>query len=408
MEVSGTVFLPLPILFGSGVEFYSDSPASLSVQIFGSRRRRVRVTNSGFSDMGHIQYYSSEPTTWGRIRCGSGKIDMKNIAKDKDKDMIKDEKKMMKKKRLKLVKGLSRDLSMFSDLGFVLDNHGLDDQLKGNIISEATELILGQLQRLKVEEEELKRKRKEENAKQKAAAQMQKKLNCEMSSSSSSSSESSDSECGEVVDMSSLNCVAALAPPVVIELQPVMQETTSPLPSTLTEEANAMDLQSVIPEAHATLTIPSTTNLKVTSTVEEGGITGRCLHHIQQPCFSTQTTTTNCNGGMAGGGTLSVKKVEVCMGGKCKKSGAASLLDEFQRVLGAEASIVGCKCMGKCRDGPNVRILNYSGVQAECLDDSVRVPRNPLCMGVGFEDVGSIVANFLGKKHKDRGLAAAP
>lgn len=135
MEVSGTVFLPLPSLFGSGVEFYSDSPASLSVQIFGSRRRRVRVTNSGFSDMGHIQYYPSEPTTRGRIRCGSGKIDMKNIAKDKDKDMIKDEKKMMKKKRLKLVKSLSRDLSMYSDLGFVLDNHGLDDQFKGNIIS---------------------------------------------------------------------------------------------------------------------------------------------------------------------------------------------------------------------------------------------------------------------------------
>lgn len=132
MEVSGTVFLPLPSLFGSGVEFYSNSPASLSVQIFGSGRRMVRVTNSGFSDMGHIQYYSSEPTTRGRIRCGSGKIDMKNIAKD----MIKDEKKMMKKKkRLKLVKSLSRDLFMFSDLGFVLDNHGLDDQLKGNIIS---------------------------------------------------------------------------------------------------------------------------------------------------------------------------------------------------------------------------------------------------------------------------------
>lgn len=276
-------------------------------------------------------------------------------------------------------------------------------------VQEATELLLGQLQQLKAEEEELKRKRKEENAKQKAAARMQKKLNCEMSSSSSSSSESSDSECGEVVDMSSLNCVAALAPPAVIELQPVMQETTSPLPSMLTEEANAMELQSVIPEAHATLTVPSTTNLKVTSTVEEGGITGHCLHHIQQPCFSTQTTTTtNCNGGMAGGGTLSVKKVEVCMGGKCRKSGAASLLDEFQRVLGAEAYIVGCKCMGKCRDGPNVRILNYSGVQAECLDDSVRVPSNPLCMGVGFEDVGSIVANILGEKHKDRGLAAAP
>lgn len=147
MEVSGTVFRPLPSLFGSGVEFYSNSPASLSVlsfddgrrnhrlsfEVSGSRSRR-RVTNSsGFSDIDHIQYYSSEPTIRGRIRCGSsGKIDMNNTAKNKD--MIKDEKKMMKK-RLKLLKSLSRDLSMFPDLGFVLDNHGLDDQVKGNMIS---------------------------------------------------------------------------------------------------------------------------------------------------------------------------------------------------------------------------------------------------------------------------------
>ncbi|KAI8004115.1 Diacylglycerol O-acyltransferase 3 [Camellia lanceoleosa] len=83
------------------------------------------------------------------------------------------------------------------------------------------------------------------------------------------------------------------------------------------------------------------------------------------------------------------------MGGKCKKSGAPALLEEFQRVLGAEGAVVGCKCMGKCRDGPNIRVLNYTGgVEAEGVDDSVRIPANPLCIGVGFEDVGLIVANF--------------
>lgn len=258
-------------------------------------------------------------------------------------------------------------------------------------MQEATELILGQLQKLKAEEEELKRKREEETAKLKAAARMQKRLDFEMSSSSSSSSESSDSECGEVVDMSSLRSAAALAPP-----------------STLTQEESATELQSVIREAHASLTIPSTVNQKGPS-IEEG-VVGSYLQHIEQPCFTNRTSTnTRCSVGMAGGGVSLVNKVEVCMGGKCKKSGAALLLDEFQRVLGAEASVVGCKCMGKCRDGPNVRILNYSGVgvQAECVDDSARVPSNPLCIGVGFEDVGSIVATFLGEKHKECGMAAA-
>jgi hypothetical protein len=372
----------------------------------GSRGRSRRVAM--FSDEGHMQYYSSERTTtrMGRIRCGSGKID--KAAKANDKSMfLKEEKKMMKK-RLKLVESLSRDLTMFSDLGggFGLDNnHGLVDQVQGKMmISEATELILGQLQKLKAEKEELKRKRKEEKAKLKAAARMQKRLDCEMSS-SSSSSESSDSECGEVVDMSSLRSAAALAPPVVDELRLVMQEAKLQPPSMLTEEESATELQSVIREAHASLTIPSTVNQKGPS-IEEEGVVGSYLQHIEQPCFTNRTSTnTSCSVVMAGGGVSLVNKVEVCMGGKCKKSGAAALLDEFQRVLGAEASVVGCKCMGKCRDGPNIRILNYSGVgvQAECVDDSVRVPSNPLCIGVGFEDVGSIVATFLG----ECGMAAA-
>ncbi|GFZ11539.1 hypothetical protein Acr_22g0009370 [Actinidia rufa] len=61
-----------------------------------------------------------------------------------------------------------------------------------------------------------------------------------------------------------------------------------------------------------------------------------------------------------------------------------------------------CMFMGKCRNAPNVRILN--GVQA---DDSVRAPTNPLFIGVGFEDVNLIVANYIGETNKELGLAAA-
>lgn len=96
-----------------------------------------------------------------------------------------------------------------------------------------------------------------------------------------------------------------------------------------------------------------------------------------------------------------MEKVEVCMGGKCKKSGALELMREFEKQIGAEG-VGSCKCMGKCRDGPNVRV-----VSGPCEgDESFETVRNPLCIGVGLEDVGTIVADFFGKK-KGMGLLAA-
>lgn len=92
------------------------------------------------------------------------------------------------------------------------------------------------------------------------------------------------------------------------------------------------------------------------------------------------------------------KGVEVCMGNKCKKSGGGALLEEFQRVIGVEGNVVGCKCMGKCRDGPNVRL--NSGNQ--------QIPANPLCIGVGLKDVGAIVANFLAQDGKNLELGLNP
>ncbi|QHO23121.1 hypothetical protein HN873_038855 [Arachis hypogaea] len=94
------------------------------------------------------------------------------------------------------------------------------------------------------------------------------------------------------------------------------------------------------------------------------------------------------------------KRIEVCMGNKCKKSGSIALLQEFERVVGAEggaaAAIVGCKCMGKCKSAPNVRIQNSTADKiAEGFNDSVKVPANPLFVGVALEDVETIVARFL-------------
>lgn len=83
------------------------------------------------------------------------------------------------------------------------------------------------------------------------------------------------------------------------------------------------------------------------------------------------------------------------MGKKCSSSGAAALMKEFQRAVGGEVPIVGCKCMGKCRDGPNVKVATETQFQIED-DGSVRASSNPLFIGVGLEDVDAIVSRLMG------------
>lgn len=225
-------------------------------------------------------------------------------------------------------------------------------------MQEAAEILLKQLQQMKAEEKELKKRKKEEKAKSKAA-RMRTMVVCE---SSSSSSESSDSECGEVVDMTHLRN-SAVANPIEPESQPVMLE--------------AEPLQE--PVKGDSFTALDTTSTRIAVEQSEKIIVRE----------------------------VGAKRIEVCMGGKCKRSGGEALLQEFERVVGVEGSVVGCKCMGKCRDGPNIRVLNsIDGVEAEGMDDSVRTPANPLCIGVGLEDVEMIVSNFFGETHQ--GMAALP
>lgn len=360
MEVSGIVFRQVPFFSGAGIDTQSskssfsgvsvDSGNRISafseLRLLESRDSRVAVRPrkpSGFRDESHLKYYYESP------RCGA--------KKDKDK--------VTTKKKSKLLKALSKDLSLFSDLGFGVDSdEGLFGEVKGKMISEAAEVLLKQLQQMRAEEKELKRRRKEEKAKLKAT-RMETGVVCE-----SSSSESSDSECGEVVDMTHLRS-GAVVEPIKDESQPVIQE------------AKGLEEPSLLQ--------PVTTTLK-----------GEC-------CTAVNTTTSVAvdqdeKTQVMGAGA---KRIEVCMGGKCKKSGAEALLEEFERVVGVEGAVVGCKCMGKCRVGPNVRVLNsIDGVEAEGMDDSVRTPANPLCVGVGLQDVGIIVSNFFGETHEDIGLPA--
>ncbi|KAI4303052.1 hypothetical protein MLD38_038731 [Melastoma candidum] len=304
---------------------------------------------SGFGDDGHVRYYSD-----GGARCVvEGGCRMKKKGEEGKVDEGK-----IEKKRMKLLEGLSRDLAMFMEMGFGVDDDDGDvDQ--GKKISESAEILLKHLELLKAEQKELKRNKKEEKIKQKA----ERMKDMIQSESSSSSSESSDSECGEVVNMSCL------------------------------KESFTKQLQEE----------PGTTTLTlVAEEVSSSNLVMAKEHPIS--CGSAEVLSDNMDQFAP-----ESPRIEVCMGNKCKKSGSIELLAEFERVVGLEGAVVGCKCLGKCRDGPNVRVLNSSDknqAESAVLDDSVRTPTNPLCIGVGLEDVGVIVASFLAKD-RDLGLDAA-
>lgn len=307
--------------------------------------------DSGFCDEGHLQYYQDR-------KKGAPVL-------------------LTTKKKLKLLKGLSKNASLFSELGFALDpdKRALFHDHQGNLTSDGTDVLLKEIEKLKAEEKELKRKKKQEKKAKLKASKSKTGGDCE-SSSSSSSSESSDSDCDEVVDMNSFRTSVGVDAPAVpvVELHP-------PTPQ---------------------------------STIVENPVAVLLEHHLNiESCSRGDTPVSSISVGFKNEkSVVSVapqKRIEVCMGNKCKRSGSAALLQEFERVVGVEGgAVVGCKCMGKCKSAPNVRIQNSSvdhNSLAEGLNDSVKVPANPLCIGVGLEDVHAIVARFLGENHE--GMAAA-
>ncbi|KAM5568491.1 diacylglycerol O-acyltransferase 3 [Rosa sericea] len=355
MEVSGLVYRQVPCFSGAGIDTRSAKP-SFSGDVhfpgrneFGVSLRTRRAMSSGFCDKGHVEYYYSGP------RCGGNK---------KEKEI---------KKKLKLLKGLS-ELSASSQISTGLDSaEGLAAQVQGKLISEGAEALLRQLEQVRAEEKELKKKKKEEKARLKAE-RMKTMKDCE-SSSSSSSSESSESECGEVIDMNSLRGEVP-AQPILEGLQPSTQGGV------------------------ALLTQPS-----LVTTLQED----KCCTGASTSCGSRDSIGPNNAASSSVMEASVMTKIEVCMGKKCKTSGGVALLEEFERLMGVDGSVVGCKCMGKCKNGPNVRVLNsVDGIESEeGTEDSVRNPTNPLYIGVGLEDVSLIVANLLGEVKKDLGPATA-
>jgi hypothetical protein len=212
----------------------------------------------------------------------------------------------------------------------------------------------------KMEKEQMKAMKKMEKEQKKAAKKAMKMekeakkmamaaLNgCRDEDDSSCSLDSSDSECeGEVVRMS---CCATITAPQM------------PSPSAV--------FPIIVPQVPASLPLePSQASEPATATATAMQVTS-----ISNVAVA-ETSTTN--------------RIEVCMGGKCKKSGALALLQEFEKTVGTGGAVVGCKCLGKCGLGPNVRLRSEVSAEGPAK-------RNPLCIGVGLEDVGTIVAGLFG------------
>lgn len=98
---------------------YSDSSSSLSNPCHGISGFSLRPGKMcGFSDTGHLEYYNYNNKSSGIIRCGK-------------KENIKEKEAKKVKNKLKLLKGLSKDLSTFTNMGFGFNS----DEVKGSTIT---------------------------------------------------------------------------------------------------------------------------------------------------------------------------------------------------------------------------------------------------------------------------------
>ncbi|KAE8697228.1 Pyridoxal phosphate (PLP)-dependent transferases superfamily protein isoform 1 [Hibiscus syriacus] len=366
METAGIVCRTVSGLPAARVDIGGRFSGELNIGVGGSRvsvRSRIkscRRLSFQFSDLGRVQYYAAP----------SGGCDAGGVATKKGKGKSTEIRRV--KEKLKLMKRLSKDLSMLPHLAAGQDIRiGLAAEVKVTMIQEASNVLLAQLQKLKLEQKELKRKLKEGQA----------QLNATLgkSESSSSSSESSDSDCGEVVDMKTLRSNA---------LKPSL-ETEAPTDNAL-ERPQEIEIEAAPMVAEESILANSLLELENSDSSPK--------IRVRVPLIDGECCSLNSfNADHSNSGT-STKKIEVCMGGKCKKLGAAALLEEFEKKVGAEATVATCKCMGKCRTAPNVRVSNTQRESASRInEDSVRLGINPTCTGVGLHDVDLIVAYLLCK-----------
>lgn len=383
------------------------SPASASPMVVRGRVRPARVTcvgrgGGGFADEGHLRYYEAAPR--------------------------------------KAVETAARDLAKLRAMGLVAG-----DAAKERVLAEATELLLQELNQMKDEEDEMKKKRKEEKAAMKALKKQQKEAKKAAMNCGDGSSESSESQCEEEQFMK-MSCVVTTPMPEMEQgtmiSMAVPQIAASDMATVPTMECDkaamktmkkrekeqkkaakkAMkmmkeekrmatlncckdeDCSSCSSESSdsecegevirmsscATITAPQTPPASTVFPIIVPQIPEPVAPEPRQdaqissePANAMQWTTSS----IAVVEKPMLNRIEVCMGGKCKKAGSLALLQEFEKKVGTDSAVVGCKCMGKCGLGPNVRLQSEGSAEGS-------VQKNPLCIGVGLEDVSTIVAGF--------------
>ncbi|CAN6331338.1 unnamed protein product [Urochloa humidicola] len=388
----------------------SATPAAAGARV---RRRRAParvacVGGGGFAEEGHLRYYEAAAP------------------------------------RRKAVEAVARDLAKLRAMGLVAG-----DTAKERVLSEATDLLLQELNQMKDEEYKMKKAQKEEAAAMKALEKQQKEakkatgmMNCE----EESSSESSESDCEDEAAMnveqgmvisaavpeavascistvSTMECEkAAMKAMKKMEKEKMKamkkmekeQKKAAKKAMKMEKEAKKMamatlngcwdeDDSSCSSESSdsecegevvrmsrcATITAPQMPSPSTVFPIIVPQIPPSLPQEPSQAPEPAATIQVSSSSSVAVAETSTTNRIEVCMGGKCKKSGALALLQEFEKTVGTGGAVVGCKCLGKCGLGPNVRLR--SEVSAEGS-----TKRNPLCIGVGLEDVGTIVAGLFG------------
>ncbi|XP_047044450.1 diacylglycerol O-acyltransferase 3-like [Lolium rigidum] len=362
----------------------------------GQRRRqapsRVACVGRGcgaFADEAHLRYYEGEPR--------------------------------------KAVEAAARDLSKLRAMGLVAG-----DAAKEKILSEATELLLQELSQMKDAEDELKKKQKEEKAAMKALKKQQKEAKKAAMKCGDDSSESSESECEEDQSMK-MSCVAtslmagvekgmvtSMSVPQIAAV-PAMDFDKAAMKAMKKREKEqkkaakkALKMKKEEEKRMATLNScmdkdSSSCSSESSDSEREGGVLkmSRCATITAPPASSVfpiivpqipesvapdaqipfrAANSTLCTTSIS---TTLVKlppnRIEVCMGGKCKKSGSLAVLQGFEDKLGTSGTVVRCKCLGKCGEGPNVRLQSDGSVGKDGV----------ICTGVDLVDVGDIAASLV-------------
>ncbi|KAL6594656.1 hypothetical protein ACP70R_048394 [Stipagrostis hirtigluma subsp. patula] len=366
----------------------------------GRRRRRpARVACAGgkFAEEGHLRYYEAAPPR-------------------------------------KAVEAVARDLAKLRAMGLAAG-----DSAKEKVLSEATDLLMQELSQMKDAEYQMKKAEKEEKAAMKALKKQQKEMmmNCE-----DESSESSESDCGEeqpmqigqgmaisvavaeavasgISTVSTMECEKAAmkamkklekeqkkAAKKAMKMKKEAKKKAMAALNGCRDEDSSCSSESSDSECEgevvrmsrcATITAPQTPFPSTVFPIIVPQIPASVEPEPSQDVriSSELATATQCSS-IAVVEKPTANRIEVCMGGKCKKAGSLALLQEFEKNVGTGVA-VGCKCLGKCGLGPNVRLRSEGS-----KDGSAK--RNPLCIGVGLEDVGTIVAGL----HGDSDLGMSP